>query len=159
MSELAPINTPAEGLKISPEALEVANCYLQEQNITAVAESLGLPLEDVAEIMDRDEVRSYVRAVFYDAGYNNRFLVRRAMDALIKQKFMELEEAGIGSKLDIAELLQMSHKMTMDYLDKEIALEKMRQGAGFRNQVNVQVNDHGGTNYQALLEKLISAGK
>lgn len=148
---------PAETLQISPEALEVANCYLQLQDIRKVAESLDLSPEVVSNYLSRKEVRGYIDYVFQDLGYNNRFLMRRAMDALIKQKFQELEESGVGSNKDIADLLQLSHKMAMDYLDREIQLEKLRQGGqGPQKQVNVQINDTDTSKYAQLVSKLMS---
>jgi hypothetical protein len=83
--------------------------------------------------------------------------MRRAMDALIKQKFQELEEAGAGSQKDIAELLALSHKMSMDLLDKEIQLEKIRSGTAPQKQVNVQINEGlDGSKYSKLVHQLIS---
>ena len=79
------------------------------------------------------------------------------MDALIKRKFQELEEADSGSNKDITELLTLSHKMTMDYLDREIQLEKLRQGSsGPQRQVNVQINELDSSKYAQLVQKLIS---
>ena len=150
-------NLPAETVQISPEALEVANCYLQTQDTQQVAHLLDLPAAQVAEILQRREVRGYIDAVFMDTGYNNRFLVRSAMDALIKQKFQELEEAGTGSSKDIADLLQLSHKMSMDLLDRQIQLEKLRQEApGPQRQVNVQINELDGSRYSQLVQRLIT---
>jgi hypothetical protein len=149
---------PAETLQISPEALEVANCYLQLNDVRAVASELDLDPETVANYLSRREVRGYIDRVFMDTGYNNRFLMRRAMDALIKQKFSELEEAGTGSTKDISELLQLSHKMSMDLLDREIALEKLRSGpSGPQKQVNVQINEGlDGSKYSQLVQRLIT---
>lgn len=148
---------PAETVQIAPESLEVANCYLQLNDPQKVAHELGLDTQTVNNILARREVKSYVDAVFFDSGYNNRFLMRRAMDALIKQKFQELEEAGSGSQKDISELLQQSHKMSMDLLDREIQLEKIRAGTGPHKQVNVQINEGlDGSKYSALVHKLIS---
>jgi len=149
---------PAETVKIAPEALEVANCYLQLNDPRKVAQELDLEVETVTEYLKRREVKQYIDSVFFDSGYNNRFLMRRAMDALIKQKFSELEEAGAGSQKDIAELLALSHKMSMDLLDKEIQLEKIRSGpAGPQKQVNVQINEGlDGTKYSKLVHQLIS---
>jgi hypothetical protein len=147
---------PAETIKISPEALEVANCYLQVNDTRAVAQNLGLDVDLVTQILGRREVKQYIDSVFFDTGYNNRFLMRSAMDALIKQKFQELEEAGVGSSKDIAELLQMSHKMSMDLLDKQLQLAKLQQQpAGPQKQVNVQINDDG-SKYSQLIHKLVS---
>lgn len=148
---------PAETIRISPEALEIANCYLQVQDVRKVAHELSLDPEVVTTTLARREVRGYIDQVFFDTGYNNRFLMRSAMDALIRQKFVELEEAGVGSSKDIAELLALSHKMSMDLLDREIQLEKIRQGApGPQKQVNVQINDSDGSKYGQLIHKLIS---
>jgi len=151
-------NLPAETLNISPEALEVANCYLQCQDPREVANQLDLSPEAVTNILARREVRGYIDAVFMDTGYNNRFLLRRAMDALIKQKFSELEEGGVGSNKDIADLLQLSHKMSMDLLDRQIQLEKLRQGSstGPQKQVNVQINELDGSKYSQLVQRLVS---
>ena len=150
---------PAEVVRISPESLEIANCYLQTQDARAVAHELDLPVEVVTDHLGRREVKRYIDQVFFDSGYNNRFLMRRAMDALIKKKFAELEESDTGSSKDIAELLQMSHKMSMDLLDRELQLEKIRSGPGGpQKQVNVQINDGGldGSKYSQLVQRLVS---
>jgi len=152
-----PTNHPAEVLTISPEALEVANSYLQLQNIAKVAESLDIPVEQVCEVLERREVKSYLDNVFFDMGFNNRHKMRQAMDMIIQKKFQELDEAGIGSNKDIVEILALSHKMSMEYMDKQIQLEKLR-GSNIRSQVNVQINDGGsGSNYGNLLERIINA--
>ena len=79
------------------------------------------------------------------------------MDALLKQKFQELHEAGTGSTKDISELLALSHKMSMDLLDREIQLEKLRAGTAPSKQVNVQINEGlDGSKYSHLISKLIS---
>ena len=150
-------NLPAEVVRLSPEALEVANCYLQLQDVRAVADELGLPHEVVTDYLGRRETKRYIDQVFFDTGYNNRFLMRRAMDALIRKKFSELEESDTGSTKDIAELLQMSHKMSMDLLDRELQLEKIRAGAAPGKQVNVQINETlDGSKYSQLVQRLIS---
>ena len=148
---------PAETVRISPEALEVANAYLQLNDARAVAQELDLDPEVVTNLLARREVKTYIDSVFFDSGYNNRFLMRRAMDALIKQKFSELEESQTGSTKDIAELLQMSHKMSMDLLDREIALAKAQQSTGPQKQVNVQINEGlDGSKYSQLVQRLIT---
>lgn len=150
-------NLPAETIRVAPEFLEIANCYLQLHDPKKVADELDLPVDTVSEILKRREVKAYVDAVFFDTGYNNRFLMRRAMDAVIKQKFAELEEAQSGSSKDISELLMMSHKMAMDLLDREIQLEKIRSGTAPQRQVNVQINEGlDGSKYSQLVQKLIS---
>ena len=148
---------PAETVRISPEALEVANAYLQLNDARQVAQELDLDPEVVTNLLATREVKSYIDSVFFDSGYNNRFLMRRAMDALIKQKFSELEESQTGSTKDIAELLQMSHKMSMDLMDREIQLAKAQQAVGPQKQVNVQINDAlDGSKYSQLVQRLIT---
>jgi hypothetical protein len=79
------------------------------------------------------------------------------MDAVIKQKFAELEEGGVGSNKDIADLLQISHKMSMDLLDRQIQLEKIRQTKpGPQSQVNVQINELDTSKYTQLVQRLVS---
>jgi hypothetical protein len=146
---------PAETVQIAPEALEVANAYLQLCDAKRVADELDLPTTLVTEILSRREVKAYIDHVFMDTGFNNKFEMRAAMDALIKQKFQELHESQTGSTKDIAELLQISHKMSMDLLDREIQLEKLRAGNAPTKQVNVQINDDG-SKYSSLISKLIS---
>lgn len=150
-------NLPAETLRIAPEALEVANCYLQLQDAKKVAHELDLAPDLVAEILARREVRGYIDSVFMDTGFNNRFQMRAAMDALIQKKFQELHEADTGSTKDISELLALSHKMSMDLLDREIQLEKLRTTTAPQKQVNVQINEGlDGSKYSHLISKLIS---
>lgn len=153
MSNLIP-HTPAETLKISPEGLEIANTYLQTQNILDVANKLSISTEVVTQYLNRREIKAYIDSVFYDYGFNNRFRIRNVMDAIINKKLEEMQEAGIGSSKDIAELLALSHKMTMEALDKQIKLEEAKSKTNIKNQTNVQINE-GGSNYQSLLDKLL----
>jgi len=151
-----PTTTPAETLAISPEGLEVSNCYLQTPDITKVADQLGMPLEVVSDILDRKEVRAYINSVFFNTGFNNRFQVRDLMDTLIKKKLQELDESDTGSTKDITEILALSHKIHMETLDKEIKLEEMRTKNSIKSQVNVQINEGmGGSKYSSLIEQLI----
>jgi hypothetical protein len=149
-----PTVSPAEVLNISPEALEVANCYLQTQDLDEVSSALDISKEIVGQILAKKEVKAYIDNVFFNLGFNNRFRMRNAMDAIIKKKFQELEESEMGSTKDIAELLALSHKMSMDEMSRQIELEKLQQ-SNIKNQVNVQIND-GGNKYNTLIEKLLA---
>lgn len=152
---ILPTSTPAEVISISPEGLEVANCYLQNQDINKVADLLDMPTELVSHILSKKEVKSYIDHVFFDLGFNNKFKMRKAMDALIKKKFQELEESETGSSKDIAELLALSHKMTMDELSKQIEVEKLRQ-SNITRQTNIQINEGAGSKYDNLIKQLIT---
>lgn len=152
-----PTVTPAETLDISPEALEIANAYLQSQDLVTVSTELNIPMEMVSQYLSRKEVKAYIDQVFFNLGFNNRFKMSEAMDAIIKKKFQELEESEMGSTKDIAELLALKHKMTMDELDRQIKLETLRQ-SNIKNQVNVQINEgfSDGTKYGDLIQKLMT---
>ena len=158
MSNIIPSSTPAEVLKIAPENLEIANAYLTLQDISKVAHNLGLPTDTVSSVLDRKEVRAYIHNVFMDFGFNNQFKLRDLIDQVLIKKLKELDEADIGSQKDILEIIALSHKMTMETMDRQIKLETARAG-GPKNQTNVQLNSYGGGNYGSLIEKLISNEK
>lgn len=156
---MLPIQSPSQAIQISPEALEVANCYLQNPSLDAVVDILGFSKDQITEILDRREVRSYIDQVFLNSGFNNRFKIHQVMDLIIQKKLEELDEAEVGSGKDIADLLLQKHKMTMDELDKQIQLEKVRN-AKVQTQVNMQVNEFGdGTKYGSLISKLLGHNK
>lgn len=144
---------------IDPEGLEVAQCYLTNPNHLKVAEILELEPQEVLTVLRRPEVKRYIDQVYQETGFNNRHTLRRAMDKILELKFQELDDAGVGSSKDVAELLMMSHKMRMEELDREIALEKARGIKAPNSQVNVQINDLApASNYGSLLEKLMKGG-
>ncbi len=153
-----PANTPAEVLDISPEALEIANCYLQNQDAAEVSSLLNVPIVLVTKTLARRDVRAYIDQVFFDIGFNNRFKMRSALDAVLRKKFQDLEEADTGSSKDILEILALSHKITMEQMARQIELEKLHYG-NVKSQVNVQINESGigdGTKYGNLIQQLIS---
>ena len=65
-----------------------------------------------------------------------------------------MQEAGIGSNKDIMDILALSHKFTMEHLDREIALRKLdTDKPNPSNQFNVQINNN--PNYNNLIERLM----
>ena len=151
---MLPVQHPAEAVKISPEDLLVANAYLEGGGVREAAITLGVEPHVVADALSRPVVKGYIDKIFSETGFNNRWKIRKALDMVISHKFREMDETGVGSSKDIAELLALSHKMSMEILDREIALEKAR-ASNLRSQVNVQIND-AGTNYGRLLERLVT---
>ena len=156
MSQNLPATTPAEVLDISPESLEIANCYLQNQDAAEVASVLNIPQTLVTQTLQRKDVRAYIDQVFFDVGFNNRFKMRSAMDAIIKKKFQDMEEADVGSSKDIIEIMALSHKMTMELLGRQIELEKLQVANNIKNQVNVQINGSDGSKYGQLINQLVN---
>ena len=68
----------------------------------------------------------------------------------------DLQEADVGSSKDIIEILSLSHKITMEQLQKQIELEKLQQSS-IRSQVNVQINEIGDTSkYSQLIKQLVN---
>lgn len=152
-----PSNTPAETVKISPENLIIANSYLASQSILDVSRNLGIGTELITDVLAKREVKAYIDAIFLDMGFNNRFKLRDVMDAVINKKLQEMDESDLGSQKDIIEIMALSHKMSMDTLDRQIKLEeaKAKNAPGIKNQVNIQNNDSGGTRYDTLIERLM----
>lgn len=149
------LNTPAEVLDISPEALEIANTYLQVQDINQVSSLLDISRDTVSKYLDKKEVRAYISQVFFNLGFNNRFQMRSLLDGIIKKKLQEMDEADIGSNKDIIEILALSHKFTMEQLDREIKLKELEnKTTNIKNQTNVQINDASSA-YHNLLSQLI----
>ena len=142
---------------ISPEGIEVANTYLQYGNIREVCNYLCVPEDKVVAILNKREVKQYIDTVYLDMGYRNRNNLASVMDDMIASKLEEAVETGIYSKKDLADLLQMAHKMRMDEIKAQAELEK---ATTVRNQTNVQINEgipFGQGNYGKLMEKLLKS--
>jgi len=145
---------PEEGTKLSPEALTIVNNYLMTNDIGATSNQLGIPREKVIQYLNKREAKKYIDTVFLEQGYFNRSKIAQAMTDIIEKKLEELEEAEMSSTKDIADLLQMAHKMRMDEMKVIQAEEKINNPV--INQTNVQNNIKAsfGDNYNSLLDKL-----
>ena len=142
--------------KISPEGLEIANAYLQYGSIPSVSTQLGVAENIISEMLNRREVKQYIDTVYLDTGYRNRFKLADTLDTLIEKKMEEAEESEIYTSKDLADLLQMAHKMRIDEMKAQTELEKAK-ATNIKNQTNIQVNDggFGQGNYGKLMEKLL----
>jgi molybdenum cofactor biosynthesis enzyme len=143
---------------ISPEGLEVANCYLQFGNIRGVCEYLQVPENKVVDILNKREVKKYIDTVYLDLGYRNKNNIATVLDEMIASKLQEAQETGVYSSKDLADLLQMAHRMRMDELKAQAELEKV-SSTNIKNQTNVQINESipfGQGNYGKLMEKLLN---
>ena len=142
---------------ISPEGLEVANSYLTFGNIRAVVEQLGVQENKVVELLNKREVKKYIDTVFFDMGYRNKNNIASLLDEMIGSKLDEAKESGVYSNKDLADLLQMAHKMRMDEIKAQAELQKA-EASNVRSQTNIQVNEgvpFGQGNYGKLMEKLL----
>ena len=142
---------------MSPEGLEIANAYLELGNTSAVCRRLGVDESTVQEFLGKREIKQYIDQVYLDTGYRNRFKLANALDDIIERKMEEAEESEIYTSKDLADLLQMAHKMRMDELKAQAELEKAKSSS-IKNQTNVQINSEmpfGQGNYGKLMEKLL----
>jgi hypothetical protein len=143
--------------KMSPEGLEIANAYLEKGSIPAVCTKLGVSENEVSEILNKREIKQYIDTVFLDTGYRNRFKISETLDMLIEKKLEESEETEIYTNKDMADLLQMAHKMRIDELKAQTDLEKAKSQT-VKTQVNIQDNSgtpFGQGNYGQLIKKLM----
>ena len=146
---------------ISPEGLEIANCYLQFGNIRAVCEYMQVPENQVVELLNKREVKKYIDTVYLDMGYRNKNNIASVLDEMIQSKLEEAQETGVYSSKDLADLLQMAHKMRMDEIKAQTELMKA-EGTSIKNQTNIQVNEalpFGQGNYGKLMEKLLGGNE
>ena len=142
---------------ISPEGLEVANSYLTFGNIRAVVEQLGVAENKVVELLNKREVKKYIDTVYLDMGYRNKNNIASILDEMIGSKLEEAKESGVYSNKDLADLLQMAHKMRMDEIKAQAELQKA-EATSVKSQTNIQVNEgvpFGQGNYGKLMEKLL----
>jgi hypothetical protein len=144
---------------ISPEGLEIANCYLQFGNIRAVCDYLQVPENKVVELLNKREVKKYIDTVYLDTGYRNKNNIASVLDNMIASKLEEAQETGVYSSKDLADLLQMAHKMRMDEIKAQAEIVKAES---IKTQTNVQINNEslpfGQGNYGKLMEKLLKEG-
>lgn len=141
---------------ITPEGVEIANSYLTFGNIRAVSQDLGVPEHKIAEVLNTREVKKYIDTVYLDTGYRNRQNIANLLDEMIASKLEEAQESGQYTSKDLAELLQMAHRIRIDELKALGESEKVSNN--IKNQTNVQINDgipFGSGNYGRLMEKLL----
>lgn len=151
------MSNPNHLVPISPEGLEIAKVYLETQDISRTATKLGIDQLQVAQYLEKPEVKNYVDQVYLNAGYRNRFRLAEIMDQIVERKLTELNEAEVGSSKDILEILQFAHKMRMDELAAQTKLEATR-ASQVKSQTNIQINSpYGDSNYGRLLDQLLNA--
>lgn len=137
--------------KISPEGLRVAETYLIQGDIDSTANSLAMTSQEVSDTLRTREVKAYIDHQYLESGYRNRNKIAAALDEVIEMKLLEMEESEMGSTKDIADLLQMAHKMRME------ELKAMQDNDKQSSNTNILVADTGGKNYNKLLGQIYNA--
>ena len=165
---------------ITPETLAVADCYLAVGDVSTVSERLSMPRQEVVKVLNTPPIRRYVDKIFSETGYQNRQKLASTLDTLIDKKLQEMEETEMGSKKDVADLLEMAHKMKMTEMkvqldllkyetDTELKLRKLDQEVEITDK-KIEATDNRlqdkirfeaerqnafASNYEALLNKLL----
>jgi len=142
---------------MSPEGLEIANSYLEHGSIPAVASKLRVSQHEVTDILNKREIKQYIDTVYLDTGYRNRFKLADTLDMLIEKKLEESEETQMYTNKDMADLIQMAHKMRMEEIKAQTEMEKAKAQT-VKTQVNIQDNSgtpFGQGNYGELIKKLM----
>jgi hypothetical protein len=150
---IAPYSEDAMPQAISPEGAEIANAYLTNAcSIKATSDQLNIPTHEISAMLHEPLVKTYVQSILKETGYRHMVKIAEKLDDLIEQKWDELQEAEMGSNKDIADLLQLAHKMQID-MNKMLQNESDK---GPKVQKNTQINNYGEGNYGKLMDKLIN---
>ena len=97
--------------RMSPEGLEIANKYLTSGSVEDVSSELNVSKDIVVSTLSKREVKHYIDTVYMDIGYRNRFKLGQTLDTIIDKKMEEAEESEMYSSKDIADLLNLAHKI------------------------------------------------
>ena len=144
-----------EVIKISPEGLKVAEAYISNgHDLTRTADALGMDKADVQALLNKRETKNYIDQLFMESGFRNRARMADLMEEIINAKLSEMADTQLGSSKDIVEILQVAHKMHMEQMAMQLKVQEAENKAP-SVQINQQINNHGGSNYNSLLEKLL----
>jgi len=140
---------------ISPEGALVAETYLQEGcDVARTSQALSMPPHEISRMIQEKAVDNYITQVISDSSLRSMDKISDAMDELIQKKLNELEELEMTSSKDIADLLNMHHKMQVDkariLADKQKKVEKINA-----RQTNVSISNFDSGNYGRLMHALI----
>ena len=144
------VMNPDESWTMNPECQTVAETYLMTTDVNFTAKELGIPREKVVYYLGRPEVKRFLDTIYLEQGYLNRHRLNDILTEVIDLKLEEMRESELGSKKDIADLIELALKMR--------AQEAKSTAESPRTQVNIQNNNAAGfgENYNTLLEKIIN---
>lgn len=143
-------------LAISPEGAKIANTYLANAcSVVNTSHELGIPTHEISAVLHEPLVKSYVNGILKEAGYQHMAKLAQKLDELIDMKWEEITEAEIGSNKDIADLINLAHKMRLD-MSKFLQNE---ESSGPSSQKNTQVNVFGDGSYGKLMGRLFGDEK
>lgn len=143
---------------IAPEGLQVAETYLMlGGDSKKVSQELGLSVAEVDAQLKKKEVSSYINRQFNETGFRNKHRIFGVMDQLLNMKLDEVQETGVGTSMDIVDLIKVMHKMKMDEMKLEAEVAKTQASipstqTNIQNNINLAGSDD--ENYMALLSRL-----
>ncbi len=144
------ISEDAKPDAISPEGALVANTYLANAcSLNSTSHELNLPTHEISATLADPMIKKYVNGILCETGFRRMEIIMTKLDELIDKKWQELEEADVGSNKDIAELLALAHKMSMEVV-KVLTVDD-KPGI----QKNTQFNMYGPGNYGKLMKRLL----
>lgn len=149
---------------ISPEGLDVAECYIANGGDSrVVAHELSIPKEEVDRQLKNPEVKAYINRIFSETGFRNKHRLFGVLDQVINLKLEEMQETGLGSSQDIMDIMKAAHNMKIQEMKMEAELIKAQTAAKpvAGNQTNVQINNMPGASdpgYMNVLD-LLTKGK
>lgn len=145
--------------KIQPEAEVIIEAYLaNNRDVDAVARQLGTTVSVVTDMLAKREVRGYLDHLFMESGFRNREKFFTVMDNVLQAKLEELDEAQMGSSMDIMDIMKIYHSMKIKELELSIKLQELQSGKQSAGTINnVQINNSSG--YDKLLDRIIAGGK
>jgi DNA-binding CsgD family transcriptional regulator len=111
---------------LSPLEMQIAEEKLNNISNRDIARRLGVSDKVVRIVLSRRRVRAYVKDVFDSVTTADKEMRMQLMAAMIENK---MEEEGINSKLDLAQLVQMLDTMG-----------KTKEQADLGSQGNVMIN-------------------
>ena len=136
-------------VKIAPENLEVANAYLSTGDVLQAATALQITPDEIYHVLEKQEVKRYIDAVYLDQGYRNRFRLAEVLDRALEKKLEDAEETGIYTNKDLLDIVQLIHKISVDH-------SKTSEKPTVQN--NTQINAYGDGQYGKLMEALLGDG-
>lgn len=137
------LNEALSAPAIDPTLLAVANDYLAGTSIEQLSDSHNLTTDQVIEIIEKKEVKSYIDNVYLSQGYLNRIKRMQIINKVIDEKLQEGFESGVYTKKDLLDWLKLLNDM------ESAGRPKAQPG------VAVQINN----NYDSLMKDLLGDKK
>lgn len=143
-----------------PESLAIAQTYLSAGSIEKTSEETGLPVEVIAQELQKPEIRAYMATVFSETGFRNKSKIFGLLDSIINEKIKEAEETGMVADGTLLDVLETAHKMKIAEMSMEIKMIEATAKArgGPNTQVNIQSNSYGSEGMDKLLNNLMTGG-